>query len=88
MNEGEWSEILTTVVDVDEKRLHLAHEMYREGGTGRVCLQEIMFVNVDLDTRRAAPWGDEAMAWLVAVRDAHAQVERPAKIGRSIGIRR
>jgi len=88
MNEGDWAEIATTVVDVDEKRLHLAHEMYKEGSTGRVCLQEILFVNVDLATRRAALWGDETMAWLAQVRDAHAQIERPAKIGRSIGIKK
>jgi len=88
MNAGDWAEIATTVVDVDEKRLHLAHEMYKEGGTGRVCLQEIMFVNVDLATRRAAVWGDEAMEWLTAVRDAHARVEKPAKIGRSIRIQK
>jgi acyl-CoA thioester hydrolase len=88
MNQADWAEIATTVVDVDEKRLHLAHEMYREGGVGRVCLQEILFVNVDLATRRAAVWGDQALAWLAAVRDAHARVERPAKIGRSIRIQK
>jgi len=88
MNQGDWASIETTVVDVDEKRLHLVHEMYRDGGTGRVCLQEIMFVNVDLSTRRAAVWGDEAMGWLEAVKEAHGRLPRPAKLGRSVGIRR
>jgi len=88
MNVGDWAKIFTTVVDVDDKRLHLAHEMYRDGETARACLQEIMFVNVNLTTRRAAVWGDEVMRGMAAVRDAHAHLPRPEKLGRSIGIRR
>jgi acyl-CoA thioester hydrolase len=88
MNVGDWANIFTTVLDVDEKRLHLAHEMYRDGDMARACLQEIMFINVNLTTRRAAFWGDEVMRGMVAVRDAHAMQPRPAKLGRSIGIRR
>jgi acyl-CoA thioester hydrolase len=88
MNVGDWANIVTTVIDVDEKRLHLAHEMYREGEAGRVCLQEIMFINVNLTTRRAAVWGDAVMAGMMAAREAHAVLPRPAKLGRSIGIPR
>jgi acyl-CoA thioester hydrolase len=88
MNVGDWAEIFTTVVDVDEKRLHLAHEMYREGETARACFQEIMFVNVNLTTRRAAVWGDEVMRGLISTRDAHALLPKPVKLGRSLGIRR
>jgi acyl-CoA thioester hydrolase len=88
MNVGDWANIVTTVIDVDDKRLHLAHEMYRDGEAERTCLQEILFINVNLTTRRAAVWGDAVMAGLYAARDAHAALPRPAKLGRSIGIRR
>jgi acyl-CoA thioesterase FadM len=88
MNVGDWATIVTTVIDVDEKRLHLAHEMYREGETARACLQEIMFINVNLTTRRAAVWGDALMAGMIAARQAHAVLPRPAKLGRHIGIPR
>jgi acyl-CoA thioester hydrolase len=88
MNVGDWANIVTTVVDVDDKRLHLAHEMYRDGEAERACLQEIMFINVNLTTRRAAVWGDAVMKGLIDARDAHSMLPRPAKLGRSIGIRR
>jgi acyl-CoA thioester hydrolase len=88
MNVGDWAHIFTTVVDVDDKRLHLAHEMYRDGETARACLQEIMFINVNLTTRRAAVWTEDVMKRLINTRDAHALHPRPSKLGRSIGIRR
>ncbi len=84
MNVGDFANIFTTVVNVDEKRLHLAHEMFRDGEPARACLQEIMFVNVNLATRRATPWETAVLAGLLAARDAHAAT-RPAKLGRSIG---
>jgi len=86
MNVGDWAHIATTIVDVDEKRLHLAHEMFRDGEAERACLQEIMFINVNLTTRRAAPWSDEVMQGLIEARDIHARGPRPAKLGRSLKI--
>jgi acyl-CoA thioester hydrolase len=88
MNVGDWASIATTIIDVDEKRLHLAHEMTREGETHRACLQEIMFINVNLTTRRAEPWGDAVMAGLIIARDIHAKMPRPTKLGRHIGIKK
>jgi acyl-CoA thioester hydrolase len=88
MNVGDWASIATTIIDVDDKRLHLAHEMTREGETGRACLQEIMFINVNLSTRRAAPWSDAIHAGLLTARGIHAKIPRPAKLGRHIEIRK
>ena len=88
MNVGDWASIATTIIDVDEKRLHLAHEMTREGEVSRACLQEIMFINVNLTTRRAAPWSEEVMQGLLTARATHAQIPRPAKLGRSVRIAR
>jgi acyl-CoA thioester hydrolase len=86
MNVGDWAQIATTIVDVDEKRLHLAHEMYRDGEPDRACLQEIMFINVNLTTRRAAPWSDNVMTGLRKAREIHAKITQPAKLGRSLKI--
>ncbi len=88
MNLGDAARIVTTVLDADEKRMHLAHEMYRDGEPARVCLQEIMFVSVNLKTRRVAPWTLDAMARIHAMRDTHAELSRPAKLGRHIAIRK
>jgi len=88
MNVGDWARIATTIIDVDDKRLHLAHEMTREGESERACLQEILFINVNLTTRRAAPWSEAIMSGLLAARDVHAKIPRPEKLGRHIAIRR
>jgi acyl-CoA thioester hydrolase len=82
MRAREAAEIFTTVVGVDEKRLHLAHEMYRAGEEPRVALQEILFVSVDLATRRASPWTAAARAFM------ESQIgPRPAKTGRHVALR-
>ncbi|HQT64373.1 MAG: hypothetical protein B7Z75_05025 [Acidocella sp. 20-57-95] len=88
MNVGDKATILTTIIDVDKKRLHLAHEMFREGETSRACLQEIMFINVNLTSRRSVPWTDEAMRCLSDALAAHSILPRPLKLGRSIQIPR
>ncbi len=81
MRAGDTAEIVTTVVGVDDKRLHLAHEMYRPGEAARVALQEILFVSVDLTTRRVAPWTQEARARM------HAAIGTPpSKVGRHIAL--
>lgn len=87
MNVGDLARIVTTIIDVDAKRLHLAHEMFREGEASRTCLQEIMFINVNLATRRAAPWTGPAMRTLNEALAVHKRLPRPAKLGRAIGMR-
>jgi len=88
MTLGDVAVISTTIIDADEKRLHLAHEMFREGEPDRVCLQEIMFVSVNLATRRSALWTPAAWTRLQTARDTHKNLPRPAKLGRSVGIPR
>ncbi len=71
------------VAGADEKRLHLAHTMV--GPDGRpAAMQEILFLHVDLQTRRVAPWPAEILANLLTARDAHARLPRPDWLGRRI----
>jgi acyl-CoA thioester hydrolase len=88
MQLGDTASIQTTVIDADSKRLHLAHEMFRNGEPSRVCLQEIMFVSVSLKTRRPAPWPPNIQASLIAALAEHNKLPRPAKLARSVGIKR
>jgi acyl-CoA thioester hydrolase len=88
MRLGQTAVVVTTLLDADEKRVNLAHEMFREGETRRVCLQEIMFVSVNLQTSRAAPWEAGAMDRINAALAVHKTLPRPAKLGRSIAIKR
>lgn len=82
---GERVEVETLVAGADEKRLHLAHTMRRPGG-GAVAMQEILFLHVDLGTRRVAPWPATVLANLLAARDAHAALPRPEWLGRRIAM--
>ncbi len=77
--------IETLVVGVDAKRLHLAHTML--GPEGRpAAMQEILFLHVDLETRRVAPWPAPILANLRAARDAHARLPRPDWLGGRIAM--
>jgi acyl-CoA thioester hydrolase len=88
MNLHDTAVIRTTIIAADDKRLHLAHEMFRDGEAYRVCLQEIMFISVSLASRRAAPWTAAAQTRLQAALAVHNNLPRPVKLGRHIGIRR
>jgi acyl-CoA thioester hydrolase len=79
--------VATTVLDADEKRLHLAQEIFKEGEPARVCLQELMYICVDAATRRVTAWDPAAQARINTVMAAHTNLPRPAKTGRKIAIR-
>lgn len=56
--------VRTRMIGGGGKRLHLAHEMDSEGTP--VAMQEVMFLHVDLGTRRSVPMDDETAARLAA----------------------
>ncbi|WP_114912408.1 thioesterase family protein [Acidibrevibacterium fodinaquatile] len=68
------------VLGADEKRLHLAHEMFRAGEADRVALLEGMVLHVDLGSRRTAPFPAAIAATLAGVVTA----APPAGLGRRI----
>lgn len=54
--EGETVTVDSIVLGADEKRLHLAYEMRRTRDGAVSALQELMYLCVSLQTRRAAAW--------------------------------
>ena len=73
--------VRTRLAAVDGKRLHLLHEMMSGGGV--TALQEVLFIHVDLATRRSVPLSPCAAARaaaLLATGD-----EPPDWVGRRIG---
>lgn len=82
--------VRTTVqlVDADDRRVHAYFEIHHleEGWTAATC--EILFVHVNLETRKASPFPDDIRANLDIMRASHGAMPRPAGIGRTIGIRR
>jgi acyl-CoA thioester hydrolase len=83
---GERARMVTWVVAVDAKRVHLAHEMYRLDDGRRAATQELMYLHVDLRIRKVAPWPADILARLQAARAAHATKPSPDWIGRRIAM--
>ncbi|WP_417846621.1 thioesterase family protein [Thalassospira povalilytica] len=80
--------IYTRVLDCDQKRIHMYHEM-RHGIEGWLAsTNEIITMHINMAERRSAPFPDDIMTTLNRIREAHAELPIPSGVGRKIGIRR
>ncbi len=84
--EGALFSVTVRLIDCDAKRMHLFIELRSDGDLAATCEQ--MLMNVDLETRRSAPYPDWAQARMAAMLKAHSVLERPRQLGAAIGIRR
>ncbi|MFC3117428.1 thioesterase family protein [Jhaorihella thermophila] len=76
------------LLDHDAKRLHFFAEMV-DDASGELCAtQEVMVVNVDLGTRRSAPYPDWAQRRFARMKADHAGLPPAPQIGAPLGIRR
>ena len=75
------------IVDHDAKRIHAYFEAHHlgEGWVAATCEQ--LFLHVDMATRRVAPFPDDVLAKLAAVKAVHDRLPRPPALGRSVGIK-
>ena len=78
--------VATQIVGLDDKRLHLAHEMYALDDGKRAAMQELMFLHVDLVARRVKPFPADLHASIAVAATAHAALPRPTWIGRRVGM--
>ncbi len=76
------------VLDHDAKRVHLFQSMYHAEAGWLASTNELLFMHIDFETRRASPWPEETMRRLEAIAAAHKSLPRPEQAGRVIGIRR
>jgi len=83
---GEKARIVTWVLGVDAKRVHLAHEMYRLHDGKRAATQELMYLHVDLRVRRVVPWPAQVHARIATAAAAHARQPRPDWVGRRVAM--
>jgi acyl-CoA thioester hydrolase len=75
------------LLDHDERRLHIYHEM-RHGETGAlVASAEQLLVHVDTQAGRSADLPGHLLERIRALAAAHAGLARPAVVGRPMGIR-
>lgn len=80
--------ITTQLLDFDEKRLHFFHAMYHDGSGWLASTNELLMMNIDFATRRAAPWRPETLRRIETMAAAHRSLPRPERAGRIIAIRR
>ncbi|MEI6643162.1 MAG: thioesterase family protein [Novosphingobium sp.] len=85
---GDPLDLSIQLIDADEKRLHIFHAMHNADTGVLLATGEQMLVHVDMTAGRSAPMPPELHARVHAVLAAHAGLDRPSQVGRSIGIRR
>ena len=83
---GERVQVTTQLLDHDEKRLHLYHELRRSDDDEPLATCEQMLLHVDAGERRAAPAPQEVLEHLERLADDHATLPRPERAGRAIGM--
>ena len=69
---------------VDDKRVHIAMEMFRLPDMARAACWEGMFLHVDLAVRKVVPWPQPQRARIAEAVAAHAAVPHPAWVGRHV----
>ena len=83
---GERGLVHSRVVGADAKRLHIAHELFRDKDGLRAAAQEFIFLNVDLGRRKVTPWPDDIMAVLHQAVAAHAALPPLDWAGRRVAL--
>lgn len=87
MLEGERFSFDLLMIDADAKRMHVMMQMLKADGAIAATYEQLL-INVDLTTRRSAPYPDWAAARLARMVADHADAPRPKQFGRPLGIRR
>jgi acyl-CoA thioester hydrolase len=82
---GDKVRVVIQILHADDKRLHLAHEMFRLDTGDRAATQELMFLHVSLTERRVTPFPPDLYARVRAAAAAHEHLPRPAWVGRHVG---
>ncbi len=85
---GEQVRVTIQILLADDKRLHLAHEMFRLDTGERAATQELLFLHVSLKERRVTPFPPDLRGRVQAAAAAHAALPRPGWVGRHVGMAR
>lgn len=76
------------LLDADTKLIHFFATMINLESGAEAAMYESLSMNVDLVSRRSTPYPPEALALVSALKEAHAALPIPARVGAKIGIRR
>ncbi len=83
---GDKVKVTVQVASSDAKRIHLWTEIVRTDGVVAATLEHL-FMHIDTASGKTSPMGEEMLAKLQPIAEAHAKLPRPIGIGRSVGER-
>jgi acyl-CoA thioester hydrolase len=75
------------LLDYDDKRIHFFAELHHATEGWPSATSEQLALHIDLATRRVAPWPDDILQRLAAMKAAHAALPRPEAIGHAIAMK-
>jgi carnitine 3-dehydrogenase len=76
--------VTTQLLGYDSKRLHAFHSLYRSTDRALLATAEQMYLHVDTRAGRASAAGDELLARLSRLAEAHARLPWPERAGRRV----
>jgi acyl-CoA thioester hydrolase len=74
------------LINYDGKRIHFFAALHHATEGWVSATSEQLALHVDLKTRRAAPWPDDVLQRLAAMKAAHAALPAPEALGRRISM--
>jgi acyl-CoA thioester hydrolase len=79
--------VTSQLIDFDAKRLHTYNEIVHKDGWV-AATAEVMSLHVDMNGPKVVPFPDDILPTLEFYKQAHSKLPMPARVGRSIGIKR
>jgi carnitine 3-dehydrogenase len=76
--------VTTRILALDDKRVHLAHSLYRRRDERLIATGEQLYLHVNRTAGKAAPMDAEVRARLDTIRAAHAGIAEPAGFSRHL----
>lgn len=83
---GEPLQFATQILGLDDKRLHLFHQMHHARSGKLLATTEQMLLHVDSKAQKACPIRPEVHQALSSVMEAHRGMARPGQVGRTMAV--
>ena len=86
VKQGARVEVFTQILGADAKRLDVYHTLHLEGSDALLAANQQMLLNMDMGTRRSAPFAPSVLPRVRALAALHHGMVRPQYAGRSIAL--
>lgn len=87
LHEGDEVYVTTQLIDYDEKRFHTYQELFHADGW-LAATGEALALHIDMSGPRVAPMPDHILQNLKSIHTSHASLPNPARLNKSIRIKR